>query len=140
MDGLGQAFYQEAKLPGSFHVEHWCQQWSLLIRAKIGFMWLLMQNEAVIGGIGVLVSPDINNGELVMQEAFWYVAKEHRRGLGGMRLLREIERFAKEAGICRVIMGRIHATDPDNKVKNMLERMGYVATETNHCKTIFQDV
>ena len=103
-------------------------------------MWLLMQNEAVIGGIGVLVSPDICDGELVMQEAFWYVAKEHRGGMGGFRLIREVENFAKMAGISRIIMGRIHASDPDGRLGTWFERMGYAPIETNYCKTICQDV
>jgi N-acetylglutamate synthase-like GNAT family acetyltransferase len=75
-----------------------------------------------------------------MQEAFWYIAKDHRRGLGGMRLLKEIEQFAKDAGISRVFVGRNHSSDPDMKVGGMLERMGYSAIETNYCKTICQNV
>jgi GNAT superfamily N-acetyltransferase len=74
-----------------------------------------------------------------MQEAFWYIAKDHRRGLGGMRLLKEIEQFAKDAGISRLIMGRVHASDPEGKLDAMLNRMGYAAIETNYRKIIYQD-
>jgi GNAT superfamily N-acetyltransferase len=140
LKSFGEAFFQEGKLPGKFHVEHWLKQWTLLIRAKLGYMWVMVQNDAVIGGIGMLIAPDLCDGELVMQEAFWYVGKEYRGGTGGVRLLREVEQFAKAAGVSRIILGRLHASDPDLKVAGLLERMGYAAIETNYFKIICQDV
>ena len=140
MDGIGEAFFHEAKLPGKFHMEHWTKQWTLLIKARFGYMWILMENNIAIGGIGVLVGPDICDGQLVMQEAFWYVSKNHRGGTSGFRLVREAENFAKEAGISRMMMGRAHATDPDGKLGAMFERMGYAPIETNYCKTICHDI
>jgi GNAT superfamily N-acetyltransferase len=140
VDGLGEAFFQEARLPGEFNVEYWTNQWTLLIKAKFGYMWIMMHGKSAIGGIGVLISPDICDGKLVMQEAFWYVAKEYRGGLHGFRLIKEIEKFAKEAGISRILMGRVHSTDPNGKLGAMYERMGYAPVETNYCKTICHDI
>jgi hypothetical protein len=139
MNDLGQAFYKEANLPGVFHVEHWVKQWTAIIQAHLGYMWLMFNREKAIGGIGVLMAPDLCNGDLVMQEAFWFISKEHRRGLGGIKLLKEVEKFAKEAGICRLFVGRNHHSDPENKVGAMLERTGYLPIETNYFKTICQN-
>lgn len=136
LGGLGHGFFEEARLPGKFHVEHWVKQWALLIRAKMGFMWLLTHDSKPVGGIGALVYPDLCNGDLVLQEAFWYVAPEHRGGTAGIRLLKEVESFAKEAGIARMMMGRVHASDSENRVDRVLVLMGYEPFETNYVKTV----
>lgn len=136
LDGLGQGFFAEAKLPGLFHVEHWLKQWTLLIKAKVGFMWLLTHDDVPVGGIGALVSPDLCDGELVLQEAFWYVSPEHRGGTAGIRLLKEVESFAKEAGVARMVMGRVHAADPNERVHGLLTALGYKPLETYYCKVI----
>lgn len=136
VDELGKGFFAEAKLPGKFHVEHWLKQWGLLIRAKLGFMWLLTHLSKPVGGLGVILSPDLCDGELVLQQSFWYVAPEHRGNAINVRLLKEVEAFAKEAGVSRIITGRNLASDPQMRLHMLLESFGYRALETNYCKTI----
>lgn len=140
LGGLGHGFFEEARLPGKFHVEHWVKQWTLLIRAKVGFMWLLTHDSKPVGGIGALVSPDLCDGELVLQEAFWYVAPEHRGGTAGIRLLKEVESFAKLAGIARMMMGRVHASDPNERVHGLLNSLGYKPLETYYCKVLHHGI
>jgi GNAT superfamily N-acetyltransferase len=132
----GDGFFAEAKIPGKFNVEHWINQWTSLIRSKVGFMWLLMRDSRPVGGIGVIVSPDICDGNLVMQEAFWYVAPDHRGGTAGVRLLRAIEEFATVAGVSRIMMGRIHAADPSMRVHSLLGVFGYKPVETFYLKVL----
>lgn len=137
VDELGKGFFAEAKLPGKFHVEHWLKQWGLLIRAKLGFMWLLTHLSKPVGGLGVILSPDLCDGELVLQEAFWYVSPEHRGGTAGIRLLKEVEAFGKEAGAARIMMGRMHASDPEMKVHRLFGLMKYRPVETFYVKSLY---
>lgn len=133
---LGKNFLAEAGYPVQFHVEHWLSCWRTLIKAKMGFIWLLTHFDRPVGGIGVLLSPDLCDGNLVMQEAFWYVDPEHRGGTASVRLVKEVEAFAKEAGVARFSMGRAHDADPEGRVDAFLKAMGYVPRETNYIKTI----
>lgn len=135
LGGLGQGFFEEARLPGKFHVEHWVKQWTLLIRAKVGFMWLLTHDSSVVGGIGFVISPDLCDGELVLQQSFWYVTPKHRGNAASIRLLKEVEEFGRLAGVSRIITGRNHASDPQMRLHMLLETMGYKALETSYCKT-----
>lgn len=135
-DKLGHDFYAEGKIPGGFHVEHWKRQWTLLIKAKLGFMWIARDGDKPFGGLGIILSPDLCDGELVVQEAFWYIAPEYRNGSFGIRLLKAAESFAIEAGAARMLMGRIHAADPENRVDRVLGALGYKPFETNYVKTL----
>lgn len=87
------------------------------------------QAGAVVGMIGVAVTPHIYSGEPVMSELFWYAPPESRGS--GVRLLRRAEGWAAARGVKHSAM-----IAPNERVAEFYERMGYAALEVNYIKPL----
>ncbi len=83
--------------------------------------------------LGYLVHPDLNDGNLVAMEAFWYVDPAARGA--GLRLMKEFERRASGRGARRLIMGRTARLSTE-ALDKIYQRFGYVETETLFVKTL----
>lgn len=130
---LGESFYGEGKLPGKFVLENFKASWGKLIAADIGALWVLQREGALVGAIGGVIYPDINDGQPVAMETFWYVAEAHRGGMGGIRLMRDFELWAGMKGAKRIIMAYIFSSMPES-VKHFYERDGYRPMEMWYVK------
>jgi GNAT superfamily N-acetyltransferase len=84
-----------------------------------------MVNDPPVGAIGGLLSNDPGDGLLVMQEAFWFVHPDARGG--GLYLLSEFERLARDVGASRIIVGHL-SSNP--RVAIVYRRRGYRELET----------
>lgn len=95
---------------------------------------LMLENEGNPRGmLGFLQYPDINDGETVITETFWYVLPQHRGD--GLKLLRKFEDVAKERGAKRVIMGHLKALMPE-ALSHLYTRLGYKELETTYIKDV----
>lgn len=133
LEAVGGSFYREGKLPGGFDVRVFRATWEKLISAKLGALWKLVEGDTVIGGLGGTMFPCPNDGALVAHEMFWYVAPEHRGGMGGARLLKEFEGWAEKAGAKRVQMAHLIGLAPE-RMKEFYEKRGYRAVEITYMK------
>lgn len=131
---LGPAFYAEAGLPGRFDQGTAVRTWSQLIKGGAGMVAMLIEHGEVVGTIGGILHPDINDGALVASEAFWFVAPE-ARGRGGLALLDEYERWAREVGASRVSMVHLFSLKPA-PLARLYERRGYRPVEVHYIKEI----
>lgn len=133
---LGTEFFAEAKLPGSFRPAVFCRTWKNLITLGMGFVLAAYKgNDRPVGILGAIVTQDINDGETVAQEAFWFMSAESRGSLESVRLFRMFEQTARERGAKRFIMVHLLALKAD-KLSKFYERMGYRAVEVNFVKEI----
>ncbi len=128
-------FYEEAKLPGKVIPHNFIESWTTLLISGFGAIWLLILNDKICGALGATIIPDINDGELVAHEMFWYVVKEHRESLMGIRLFKEFERQTIQLGAKRVIMTHINNLNPES-LKKFYGKMGYYPIETNYIKVV----
>ena len=129
----GEKFFKEGRLPGSFKPEVFKANWVALIRGGFGKIWLL---EECKGGLGVLVTKDINDGDTIITEAFWYVLPELRGGLLGLRLYCAMEEYAKQVKASRILMIHYHAT-MDYRLPKFYEKRGYRPIETHYVKELW---
>lgn len=134
LQALGEAFVKEAKYPGTFKVEVFRKNWEMIFGQKMGAMWVV-RNGSIVGALGAIIHPDINDGELVAQEAFWFVAPEHRGGTAGIKLLAEFEAWAEMRGAARILSAHLMTSMPE-KVAKVFERRGYYAGETAYIKVL----
>lgn len=130
---LGESFYGEGKLPGQFVLEKFRDSWGQLIKTEVGAMWVLFRDGVLCGGIGGIIYPDLNDGDLVCMETFWYVAPDSRGGRDGLRLIKELEIWAAMRGAKRIIMAYIFASMPESVAK-FYERCGYRPMEMWYVK------
>jgi len=132
--GLGEDFFAEKGLPGSFKKEKFIEAWKNLLASNVAALWVTVQEDKVTGALGGLLFPDINDGELVAQEMFWYVSDKARKGTDGVRLMLNFEAWAKVMGAKRIIMAAL--TNSDFRIGPLYEARGYKPVETHYLKVI----
>lgn len=130
---LGPQFYAEGKMPGKFVPEIFAAKWTELIEKGFGFIIGLFDGPKLDGVFGAVVVGDVNDGELVSNEMFWFVSKESRGG--GLRLLKTYEEEARKRGAKRCSMGHLLALQPE-KTDSLYRRLGYTPVETSYFKNL----
>lgn len=129
---LGPKFWSESNLPGDFKPDVFVENWKKIIARDQGCILFNQDDKGEINGaIGLLVYQDINDGELVMQEAFWFVSPESR-GFG-IRLLKKAEEIAKMINVKRFVMTHLLNNYAD-QLSRLYPRMGFKALEINYIK------
>jgi GNAT superfamily N-acetyltransferase len=131
---LGVSFFAEGKLPGALDTAVAERNWRMLIESGAGAIFAIRGADGrVVGALGALIYPDLNDGALVATEAFWYVLPEHRGS--GLRLLQTFETWAQARGARRLIMVHLSGLMPD-KLETFYQRRGYRAIEKHYLKEV----
>lgn len=82
----------------------------------------------VIGGIGLLLAPQLWNPEIIaMEELFWWVAPE-APNVTALCLLRAARRLAQECGVAQVTFKSLTSSPP--AIDRVYRRMGLRPVET----------
>jgi len=123
----GQRFVELCKLPITIKPQVFALNWATIKIEGKGEVFGAFKAGDLVGGIGCLIHPDLNDGELQAMEGFWWVHPEHR-GVG-LKLLRRFEDWALSMGAKRVLMGSLKVFEAD-RMKQMYEKMGYSEIET----------
>jgi hypothetical protein len=124
---FGEAFMQEKHIPGVFNPDVFLKNWTTFLTSYPAAIFGLWKDEQLIGGIGGMIHPDLNTGQRIAVEFFWYVGHEHRHTIGSIKLVRRWKRWAKENGAVRWRM--IHLLDVDEtassvKLASFYEKQG----------------
>jgi len=102
---LAQNFYKDSGLPGTFKQTHFIVSWQKFFELEIGAIWVSTRGElnTIHGAIAGLCHPDLYDGELVVQELFWYVEAEAAFS-DSVRLYTCLEDWARTKGAKRLNM------------------------------------
>jgi GNAT superfamily N-acetyltransferase len=130
---MGPAFFAEAGLPGSFVPSVFVAKWGSLIEQGIGFILGLFRDGSLCGAFGGIVSEDLNDGQPVANECFWFVQPDARGR--GFELLLAYEEEARKRGAVRCSMIHLHALSA-SRLGELYERRGYRAVETSYFKEL----
>lgn len=130
-----QKFY--ALMPYEKHYENletnWISRWEGLISSGNGEIFILTQKNKIIGGIGFLFHPSLEDGVLCCTEAFWYVDEKFRGK--GLSLLLHLQKYAKQKGAKRMFMIHLSNSMPE-QLKGLYTRLGYKEAETIYIKEL----
>ncbi len=113
--------------------KNWIPTWKELIRSKKGKIFALESDRKIIGALGFLISPALEDGALCCSEAFWYVDEKHRGA--GLKLLNKFETYAKSIGCKRIAMIHLENSMPD-KLKRLYTRKKYKHIESIYLKEL----
>ena len=129
---LGQKFFDETEgaFTAKFDAEIFAATWARLIEGGWGFVLGAWIDGEPVGTIGATVAPDPCNGELVAQEAFWYVDPS-KRGVG-VRLFHEFVKLA-DTFASKITMGHLIASMPE-KLAKLYMREGFKAVEIHYVR------
>jgi len=116
-----------------FDIGQWADRWFNLISSGAGKIFGLWDKNKIVGGIGLILFPALEDGVMTTTEAFWFVDEKSRGG--GLKLFITAEKWAKESGSKR--MNMIHLTNSmPERLKNLYEKKGYKMIETTYQKEI----
>lgn len=106
--------------------------WSF-IESGIGCIFLLKDQDKIVGGLGAIKYPDLHSGVLTAVETFWYVLPEYRGE--GLKLLDAYEQWASDNNCGKMAM--IHMVDSMPKaLEKLYTRRGYQLIEKHYVKEV----
>ncbi len=126
-------FYAQSEFLRNLNMEHFSKNWELLLSSGTGVIFLLEDAFGVHGFIGGTRFPDMNNGELIATEAFWFV-RSHARG-HGWRLYRAFEKWAKESHCKEIQMVHLSDSMPE-RLSRFYENIGFKRAEVRFSKEL----
>lgn len=132
---LATRFFAESQIPGTFIPSVFRAYWREFISKNTGVIFLVIQDNEICGAIGGVSSPDICNGQIVVQEMFWFVKPLARGKVSSLKLYDALERWSKAIGAVRLQMsciGNMHTA----QVRKFYERKGLKAKEISFFKTL----
>lgn len=130
---LLQKFRDTAPVPGRLDRKVFSDNWTQLMGIGAGALIGAYSDKGLIGCLGLILSKDINDGDLVAQETFWFVDPS-ARGVG-VKLLLWAEKWAKEMGFARILMGHLH-NEEGKHLPGIFQRMGYKPAEVTYVKIL----
>lgn len=129
MAGAG-AFHNEYKLPGRFDPECYLKNWTTFYERYDAAVIGLWKEEALIGGLGCLIVPDLSDGRLCANEMFIFIHPEHRGGTGFFRLLRSYKSWADKQQCAEARIVHMDIGENGDGLKRIYGKMGAILTET----------
>lgn len=132
---LSDSFFKECGLPGTFKFGVFHLNWCKILDNNLGALWKLVRDDKIIGMMGAILSPDLNDGELIATEAFWYVLPNYRNSIEGLKMIVHFENWAKQVGAKRVIMAHLLSSMPES-LAAYYQRHGFIPVEVNYVKTL----
>jgi GNAT superfamily N-acetyltransferase len=97
--------------------------------AALGCLLVSERAGQLVGMLGFLIFPHFMSGEITATETFWWVEPESRGE--GLKLLREAEKRAREAGAEKMAM-----IAPNDRIANLYKRLGYEFVEAAYQRTL----
>lgn len=126
---IGKQFFIESNLPGAIKPDIFDKNWRFLIGNGMGKIFAMYEGEELVGALGAIIAPDINDGDLCATEAFWFVTEANRGA--GIKLLLYFVKYAKEIGCVRINMVHLF-NEHANKLSKLYGKMGFKPIETHY--------
>lgn len=126
---VGRLFYEEAGLPGEYREERFVQSWANILGQGLGVILMAEGDEGPVGAVGAFLLPDIYTEDLIADEAFWFIDKDHRGGTLALRLFSALEKWAYEMGADRQNFVHLEKLQPA-RLKRLYEKKGYQVIQT----------
>lgn len=132
MVALGDRFNRETPYAAHFawNPEAMRQCAEQMIASENALVLVVEAVGAVVGMLGALLFTHPLSGERTVSEVFWWVNPEQRGG--GIRLMRQAERWATEQGATRMLMIAPDGTD----VGRVYTKLGYQPLETSYQRSL----
>lgn len=136
---LGKEFFDKALAHINVPYDH-IQVWHMLhelVKHKDGILLIAEVDDQLVGIVGGSLfswyfNPEYKSG----QEIFWYVTPEYRGTTIGIRLLKEMEKQAKEKGASTWIMISEYHMGNYEQLDKLYRKLGYSDHETGYIKEL----
>lgn len=131
-------FHEETQLPGRFSLSVFLANWTRFLSGYPAVLLSLWHGEALVGGLGAMVVPDLSDGRLTATELFWYVTKDARKGRDAWKLVEAFEAWGAEKQVeeYRLVHLLLPGEDPATvRLAPIYKRKGYRPLEVGYTKS-----
>lgn len=130
-----ERFFEESKVDGILNFDHFCASWGKLIELDMAKVLVYLRDDKALGIIGGTITKCLMTGDIIAQEAFWWVDPIIRSSPVGIRLFRNWENMVSMIGAKRIYVGNLHSVDPE-KMAAIYQALGYKALETHYVRPV----
>lgn len=123
---MGEMFFRESKLPGTWNPDHFVTAWKHGIAAGYMFCVVVEQDGKFVAAIGATLGVCANTGDIMCGENFWFSKPEFRGRAKPLLMAYEFE--AKKRGAKRIYMMCLESLRPEVLGK-LYQRLGYKPVE-----------
>ena len=101
-----------------------------------GLLFVADTGSKIVGFVMGIASPAVmNKAYLSGAELVWWVNPEHRKGPTGIKLLKSIEKSAKELGVKMWSMMSLESSEPE-KIDRLYTALGYKRVERTYVRVL----
>lgn len=133
MEETARMFFASSSHLRDFDIAVFSANWKALIISGIGVIYCIVEDGVVVGALGGMSYLDVNSGENVAAECFWFVRPDFRGN--GVGLYRRFHVWAKNRGCTQIRMAFLSDSMPV-KVENFYKRLGFHEVERLYAKDI----
>lgn len=126
---LAAEFYGTSKFLTDLSAPHFVKFWEDVLCSNLGILFLLLEEDRIVGALGAIAHRQPYNDSFVAQECALFIIEKARGGIGLLRLIRAFEKFARERGCSRIRIGYLHDSMPE-RLAQFYRRMGFEPEET----------
>lgn len=116
--------YLEADAVAGISLEHVASRFIHLIIAAKSVVYVAKKEDVLVGFIGGSLTEYIFSPETIATEDAWFVAKEHRKGMTGAKLLKLFYQWGKDHGAAEVQCG-VSTGISTERTSKLIERLGF---------------
>lgn len=128
---LAKLFFHEANLGGQWDEMGFHGYLNSLRGNGMLVPFVLVRDMEIVGCIVGCLSKQMMSKTILLEELFWYVKPEHRRGTGGIRLLDAFIKHAEEKAD-GVVMARLSAGQ--SQLHRYYGKLNFTEIETHYLK------
>lgn len=134
---LAEQFFAESKLSGELNYDFLVMNIRKSLDASLMGLWVLEVEDRIVGAIGGVLTSHIFTGDVIAIETFWFVTEEHRRGLGGARLLNMFIDWAAKCDASQVHVAHMEHIHPDRMAEFYIGQR-FSKLETIYVRSVWQ--
>jgi GNAT superfamily N-acetyltransferase len=132
---MAHKFFVEANIGGEFNDDTFMLSWTGFMKSGNGVIFILTEEDKIVGAIGGLTYRDVNTGKGITLETFWYVDLEYREKGVGAQLIYQLEQWARSMSCTRLIMAALMNKDFP-KMEKFYGDKGFHLLEVNFSKEL----
>jgi len=133
---MAERFYEVAGYNEDIPIDRDSCRTFMNVSIQQGLLFVADTGKQIVGFIVGIASPSIVNKDYLSgAELAWWVEPEHRKGTTGIKLVKAVEKSAKELGVRMWSMMSLEAQDPE-KIEKLYFAMGYKRTERTYVRIL----
>ncbi len=127
-------FHREFNMPGTLVPAVFTRNWTAFLTTMTARIFSAWRGPDLVGGLGALAHPDLNDGRIVATEMFWFVMPHERERPGSMTAVRLLKTFMQwgDAQAVETRLAHMMGGAHDAQLDRLYRKLGYKPLEMGY--------